>query len=343
LRGNSSANTEDDGIIASDPWYSGSDIYLRSNDAVVIELDNDDNGNGNFLIQDSDGEQVFSVSEAGNVNIEGDVTGLRVRSSVSSNPDIILRGNGSGNSQDDGIISSDPLYSGSDIYLRSNDALVVELDNDNNGSGSFLIRNGTNDNAFTVNENGDVNMGTRLQMGPITIERDNNFSINFLEINSNFIPNNDDEFVLGAPSNRWLRVYSANGVTSTSDRRLKKNIKNLIYGLSEVLQMQPVSFNWKNKNDPDTKLGLIAQDLQSLIPEVVNSHIWEKDETTGVLTKKELDRLGVYYSDLIPVLINAIKEQNKIIESQGEALKASNTNYEALLSRIEQLESKTSN
>ena len=51
----------------------------------------------------------------------------------------------------------------------------------------------------------------------------------------------------------------------------------------------------------------------------------------------------MYYSDLVPVLINAIKEQNKIIESQGAALKTSKDNYEALLTRIEMLESKSSN
>ena len=106
--------------------------------------------------------------------------------------------------------------------------------------------------------------------------------------------------------------------------------------------MQPVSFNWKNKNIPDTKLGLIAQDLKELVPEVVKTHTWEKDEVTGTLTKKELERLGVYYSDLVPVLIKAIQEQQEIIESQSEELKTSNEHYKALLSRVEQLE-KSSN
>jgi len=76
---------------------------------------------------------------------------------------------------------------------------------------------------------------------------------------------------------------------------------------------------------------------------VIHSHIWEKDKASGVLTKKELDRLGVYYSDLVPVLIKAIQEQNKIIETQGAEIKASKTDYEALLSRIEIIESKSSN
>ena len=116
--------------------------------------------------------------------------------------------------------------------------------------------------------------------------------------------------------------------------------------------MKPVSFNWKNGNNPDTKLGLIAQDLETLIPEVVTSHTWLKNEITGQLTKKELDRLGVYYSDLVPVLIKAIQEQQEqiislknTIQNKQDALKhQENLNnkqsevLEALLSRVEALE-----
>jgi len=112
--------------------------------------------------------------------------------------------------------------------------------------------------------------------------------------------------------------------------------------------MQPVSFNWKNENIPDTKMGLIAQDLLKVIPEVVKTQVWEKDKVSGILTKKELDRLGVYYSDLIPVLINAIKEQQDIINSQKEQnflqkteLTLLQKSYQSMLSRIEVIETKT--
>ena len=113
-----------------------------------------------------------------------------------------------------------------------------------------------------------------------------------------------------------------------------------------------LQFNWKNKNNPDTKLGLIAQDLQRLIPEVVKSHMWEVDEETGVPSKKELDRLGVYYSDLVPVLIKAIQEQNQEIKSlkstlnnkesdllhQAEINENQSEAIQMLLKRIEALE-----
>jgi hypothetical protein len=65
-----------------------------------------------------------------------------------------LSGNGSANNEDDRIIISDPSYSGSYIYLTSNDDLVIELDNNSNEDGSFRIRNSSNTDIFTVNETG---------------------------------------------------------------------------------------------------------------------------------------------------------------------------------------------
>ncbi len=222
----------------------------------------------------------------------------------------------------------------------------------------FEIGNGTLDtprsNALTVLKNGNIGIGThtpqellhiaggRLRVGTETIEDTGN---NQLAFNASVLPDMDNSFRLGNASNRWIGVWATDGTINTSDRREKKNIQDLNYGLAEVLQMQPVSFNWKNINSPDTKLGLIAQDVLNVIPEVVKTHIWEKDEVSGRLIKKELDRLGVYYSDLVPVLIKAIQEQQQIIESQkldlktGKAiLKKQSNQFEALLKRVEALE-----
>ena len=119
---------------------------------------------------------------------------------------------------------------------------------------------------------------------------------------------------LGASGKRWREVYAANGVTTTSDFREKRNIEDLEYGLKEVMEMRPVSFNWKNPGNPDVKLGLIAQDLLEIVPEVVKAHDWEVGEDPNAKPQKvELARYGVYYSDLIPVLIKSIQQQQQMI------------------------------
>ncbi len=117
-------------------------------------------------------------------------------------------------------------------------------------------------------------------------------------------PGIDNFTWLGTSTHRWLKVYAVNGTIQTSDRRMKKDIKDLNYGLNTVLQLRPVSYRWK-KGNQNLNLGLIAQEVQKLIPEVVD------------VGDDEIKTLGMKYTDLIPVLINAIKEQQKIISSQN--------------------------
>jgi len=109
-------------------------------------------------------------------------------------------------------------------------------------------------------------------------------------------PATDNAYTLGTSTNRWSETWSANGVIQTSDLRLKTNIQTLPYGLRELQRLNPVAYNWKKTSDANGKCGLIAQQVQQTIPEVVTG-----DERTGVL--------GMNYAELIPLLINAIKEQ----------------------------------
>jgi hypothetical protein len=195
----------------------------------------------------------------------------------------------------------------------------------------FVIGNGesgSRSNAMVVLKNGHTGIGTdspqellhisggRLRIGTETIE---DTGSNQLSVDASLIPATNNTFRLGNSSNRWIGVWATDGTINTSDRRDKTNIKTITYGLYEILKMNPVSFHWKHRKNQDTKLGLIAQDLLELVPEVVKTHEWQNasDDENAPLKKVELERLGVYYSDLIPVLINAIKEQQKIIENQN--------------------------
>jgi hypothetical protein len=98
--------------------------------------------------------------------------------------------------------------------------------------------------------------------------------------------------------------------TQTSDERVKNIGGEVSYGLNEVLQLQPKTYALKD--DPETtKLGFIAQDVESIIPEAVFD---TREELEG---HQEGDRtkLGMEYVQLIPVLVNAIKELNSEIET----------------------------
>ena len=86
-------------------------------------------------------------------------------------------------------------------------------------------------------------------------------------------------------------------VVISSDARLKSNIVSLGSTLPKLLQIDGKSYEMKGKQ----KIGLLAQEIQKVFPELVS----EDDN----------ENLAVNYQGLVPVLINALKEQQKEIET----------------------------
>ncbi|MEO7960673.1 MAG: tail fiber domain-containing protein [Ginsengibacter sp.] len=115
------------------------------------------------------------------------------------------------------------------------------------------------------------------------------------------------QVTIGTPTPNGANRLTVSGSVSasmynvSSDRRLKLNIKSLNYGLKEILELQPVSYSWKENPSKDPQLGLIAQDVKVVVPEIVSG-----DENTGTLS--------INYTAIIPILINAIKDQQKQID-----------------------------
>ncbi len=101
----------------------------------------------------------------------------------------------------------------------------------------------------------------------------------------------------------------ANTTVYTSDRRFKTDITNLNYSIEKIKQMQGVSYRLTGEdlqspitpqNGVNKQFGLIAQDLKEIYPELVY------EDSKGYLS--------VDYVSLIPVLIEALKEQQSQIE-----------------------------
>lgn len=235
---------------------------------------------------------------------------------------------------------------GNEIITNTNSTLFIQ--NDNNGdvemdAGTFRMDASTNRVGIgTTNPQDLLHINGTVRIGNETIRDAGNDA---LRINAALLPDLDDTNVLGNSTQRWRTLYAVNGTINTSDRREKKNITDLNYGLKEILKMKPVSFNWKNDKNPKLKLGLIAQELLEIIPEVVVTHEWKSEDNYETNKNVELDRLGVYYSDLIPVLINAIQEQQVLIKELKNSISKKELQsqkqveiLETLLLRIENLE-----
>lgn len=63
-------------------------------------------------------------------------------------------------------------------------------------------------------------------------------------------------------ANQICIYYST--LSQRSDVRKKENITPYTRGLQEVLQLNPVSFNWKEYNQTETQYGFIAQEVETI-------------------------------------------------------------------------------
>ena len=174
---------------------------------------------------------------------------------------------------------------------------------------------GSNSNGF------NTLYSTRIEMpGSTTLSGSSGIIIS----NSLIRPDANGTRDLGASTARWRKIYLTTAPDVSSDVRLKEKIKPIEFGLKEVLQMNPVSYVLKNDETKELQLGLLAQELKTLVPSIVHG-----DES------KEM--LSVSYTELIPVLINALKDQQR----QIEALKKSNVENASIFTaeEIKQLKS----
>jgi len=95
-------------------------------------------------------------------------------------------------------------------------------------------------------------------------------------------------------------ILASGNVTGYSDESLKENIQTISNGLDKVIQLRGVEFNRKDMDGNPHQIGVIAQEVEKVIPEVVST------QSNGIKS--------VAYGNIIGVLIEAIKEQQQQIE-----------------------------
>jgi hypothetical protein len=165
-------------------------------------------------------------------------------------------------------------------------------------------------------------------------------------------------------------VYSSVGF-STSDRRLKKNIEDFSDAMGIIIKLKPKHYEFKNDAQnaglhlPAGKhYGLIAQDLEPVLPDLVHEetfHIPVNTEPVILEPKspdgkdvnqyrdiaaspktESIDVKAINYVELIPIMIKAMQEQNKITQEQDKIIQQQNEKIEILTRRINALTSASS-
>ena len=175
------------------------------------------------------------------------------------------------------------------------------------GSGGSADAQWSFTNAMTINASRQICFGTAQ-------------ALDSSNATCGFTPNSNTgaEMIVGRPSsftgtgNTLLHYHngsyiggvntstSATSFLTSSDYRLKENIKPLENGLSRVINLNPVKFDWKLNSESSE--GFIAHEVQAIFPEAISG---EKDD----------ERMqGMDYGRITPLLVKAIQEQQVIID-----------------------------
>ena len=106
-------------------------------------------------------------------------------------------------------------------------------------------------------------------------------------------------------------ITSAYAINEDSDLRYKKDIKSLLSSLEKISALRGVSYYWKDRNDDGEKIGVIAQEVEKVYPQLVHT------DSEGYKS--------VAYSNLVAPMIEAIKELNQtVVELQSQVQRLEN-------------------
>tara|TARA_Y100001951_G_scaffold83579_1_gene72553 strand:+ start:6591 stop:7604 length:1014 start_codon:yes stop_codon:yes gene_type:complete len=213
--------------------------------------------------------------------------------------------------------------SGANVTIGPGDTKVVYLDGA--GSGAAVVDafvdldlSGGSVNVSTVKTNsGDMTFDSAGDIvldadGADLIFKDGGTTIaKFINSSSDFVIATDvddkDFIIKGQDSTSEITALTIdmsaagaatfnNDVTAFSDERLKEDIQPITGGLEKVMQLQGVTYKRNDVNDPKTQIGVIAQQVEPILPEVV------------LTADDEMGTKSVDYAKMTAVLIEAVKE-----------------------------------
>ncbi|MFH0866625.1 MAG: tail fiber domain-containing protein [Bacteroidota bacterium] len=138
------------------------------------------------------------------------------------------------------------------------------------------------------------------------------------------------------------RVFSTGGYYVPSDKKLKKNITPLDSALSKILKLLAVEYDFNEEysdfiSSTERQAGFIAQDVEEIFPgtDIVSPVVltsFDKPYAQNSMNKvKQLEAKSISYQSLIPYMVEAMKEQQKMIED----LKTKVTELENEIKKLE--------
>ena len=104
-------------------------------------------------------------------------------------------------------------------------------------------------------------------------------------------------------------------VSSFSDERLKENIKPICSSIDIVTKLEGKTFNWNETSSKagEFNAGMIAQDVEKILPHIVTEN--------STLSSDNTKYKSIKYQEIVPYLVEAIKEQQKELDLLKRTIK----------------------
>ncbi len=265
------------------------------------------------------------------------------------------------------IIGDDGFFYGIDklvVYGNTESSGASATSGDNSNGLTYAI-NGYTSNGHAVygedNEGGtgleaNVNGGTSTNRGRgvYTIVDENSYGLRAVSQNTGLTAGYVGIQGIESTQVGWAILASGDVGSTTgnyltaSDERMKKNILPVSSALSLVTQLKTYQYDMRHEDYPtlgfakNKQYGFMAQELEQVIPELVseksvplNNDIQTKDDITknGKIQAEDIEIKMVNYVGMVPILTQAINEQQAIIEEMKEELQALKAELEELKSR----------
>ena len=145
-------------------------------------------------------------------------------------------------------------------------------------------------------------------------------------------------------------IHYSGTISNTSDRRLKKDVKDFKYGLETIKSLKPISYHYNGKagtNAEKEHVGIFAQDLQEVAPELVGTfeHVTfanqsqkQLNEEAPIQVEKTEKFLNIQESAIKYMLINSVKELAAQVDAKDERIETLEAELNSMKDAIAQIQ-----
>ncbi len=273
-------------------YWSGANSQAGSND-FFWDATNKRLGIGTVTPTDK-----FQINEPGNISLSASIL-ARGGNNLKTQLNFGVRNN-AGTAVGGAVYSDGSLGGGLTLQGNLNDQPSVTPHVHINTSGELLVNTTTDNGAYKLQVNGDIYAPTAR----------------FYSVNPG-----------GYSADLNLRA-DGTLTTTSSDIRLKKNIETIKDPIKKVMALRGVTYNWKDSTAPRRMMGMIAQEVLPIVPEIVF-----QNKTDGYY--------GINYGETSGLLIEAIKAQQQLIQEIKTELSRQQGLLQAAQQEIIRLKQKT--